>query len=275
MACFYLRPAWRVYENGRPLKEITFSKQGSQLDPDYMIPCGRCDGCAADKSRDWAIRMMHESRYHERNSFITLTYQDAPDTIRKDHIQRFLKRLRKVSNRPLKYFVTGEYGELTRRPHYHAVIFGEDFLGGSFVINDSLYGNAWLSKIWSEDRDHSGGQVAIGEFTLASACYVAGYVNKKINDPDTFSLMSRNPPLGWRYAHTHQDELCRRETVVVNGQEFPIPKVYFDWYEQSRFRPGTVFLDTVAREASSMTIEQARNREINHKAKRQFRENKI
>jgi len=271
VSCFYLRPAWRVLDQGRPTKEITFTKKGSQLDPDYEIPCGKCDGCAADKARDWAIRMAHESYYHDRACFVTLTYEKSPGKINKKHVQDFIKRLRKESNRPIRYFVTGEYGEQTRRPHYHAIIYGEDFRGGSFAIDHQLYAHKRLDGIWKF------GTCAISEFTLATALYVAGYTNKKLNDPDTFSLMSRRPPLGWRYAREHQDELCRRETVVLNGQEFPIPKCYFEWMDPSKFRPGMVYLDSVDRRKclTPMSIDQQRKAEINHQAKRRLKEEKL
>lgn len=46
------------------------------------VPCGKCNGCRMDNTRMWALRMMHESRYHHHNYFITLTY--APEFLPKD-----------------------------------------------------------------------------------------------------------------------------------------------------------------------------------------------
>lgn len=259
MSCFYLRPAWRR-EGG-----ITFQKRGSQVEPDYQIPCGKCTGCAREKARDWAIRMAHESLYYDRNCFVTLTYREAPDQIEQQHIQRFIKRLRKKAD--IRYFVTGEYGERTKRPHYHAIIFGEDFRGGAFSINEQLYANKRLDRIWRE------GNVVLADFGFATAMYVAGYTNKKLGDPLTFSLMSRNPPIGWRFARDHQQELRNRETVIINGKEFPIPKVYFQWLTESKFRPGIVDLDTIDRRKhiSEVSIEQARSMEINDAARLRLR----
>jgi len=43
---------------------------------DFPLPCGKCTGCKLERSRQWAVRLMHEAQLHERTSFITLTYRD-------------------------------------------------------------------------------------------------------------------------------------------------------------------------------------------------------
>nr|AVQ10323.1 replication protein VP4 [Gokushovirinae environmental samples] len=49
---------------------------------DFPLPCGKCTMCKLERSRQWAVRLMHEAQLHERNSFVTLTYKDTelPDT---------------------------------------------------------------------------------------------------------------------------------------------------------------------------------------------------
>lgn len=162
---------------------------------------------------------------NERNCFVTLTYADAPETINREDPQQFIKRLRYHSKSPIRYFLTGEYGEKTHRPHYHAILFGEDFLGGAYDIDSQLYGNSILDRIWKH------GSVAASEFTLGTAMYVAGYVQKKLSDKDTFSIMSKRPPLGFTWVQQYADNLRRLEKVVLNGQEFPIPGTYLKWLE--------------------------------------------
>jgi hypothetical protein len=47
------------------------------------------------------------------------------------HFQKFMKRLRdRIKPLKIRFFHCGEYGDLTRRPHYHALIFGYDFPDG-------------------------------------------------------------------------------------------------------------------------------------------------
>jgi len=220
MACYKSRPAWQNQE-GDPL-QFTWRKDRQ---PEYFIDCGKCEGCRARQRQDWAIRLAHESKSFEQNSFVTLTYDDehCPETIQRSDIQNFIKRLRKKI--PVRYYVTGEYGDTTRRPHYHAIIFGADFLGGSYDINSKLYGNKILDNIWQQ------GATAISPFTFATAMYTAGYTAKKIHDPDTFSLQSRNPPIGKNWVRNHHDNIRRNSNVVIEGQEFPIPKVYLNWLQ--------------------------------------------
>lgn len=224
MPCYRSKPAWTTSANGR--ESISFQFRNDR-EPDYFVDCGKCEGCTARARNDWATRIYHESQMWDRNSFLTLTYDDRhlPETILREDIQKFIKRLRKQNDRPIRYYACGEYGERTRRPHYHAIIFNEDFLDSHFhySINDKMYGDKKLERIWGK------GQVTISEFNYARANYTAGYVTKKINDTDTFSLMSRRPPLGRTWVIKHKDNLRRNEKVVINGKELPIPRVYLNW----------------------------------------------
>lgn len=43
---------------------------------DFPLPCGRCTGCKLERSRQSAVRLMHEAQLHKKTSFITLTYND-------------------------------------------------------------------------------------------------------------------------------------------------------------------------------------------------------
>lgn len=165
--------------------------------------------------------MHHESTLHEQNCFITLTYANAPKNLDKRHVQLFIKRLRKLS--PVRYFACGEYGTTTRRPHYHAILFGRDYLEKAVPINDKLYTHADVLNAWGH------GHISIAPVTLASCMYVAGYVNKKIADKDTFNLMSRRPGIGHQWLDKWHDDIARTETIVIEGKEFPIPKKYLEW----------------------------------------------
>lgn len=189
-----------------------------------QVPCGKCIGCRADNAMVWGIRMYHESTLHKRNSFLTLTYADSPECLNIRDLQLFLKRLRKLSSMPLRYFACGEYGEISRRPHYHVCMFGEDFRGGSFAINDQLYSQPQLVEAWRH------GFVSVGDFTVESAMYTAGYVNKKLGEPDgSFRTMSRRPGLGRDWLVRYSDDLRRSGVVSIHGREYPVPKRYLDW----------------------------------------------
>lgn len=270
MGCYYPIDAYRsdrLNENGK--RPITFSRSNA-MDA-LQIPCGKCIGCRADQSMMWAIRIYHEASCHETNSFVTLTYADPPpEQISKKHLQDFFKRLRHRFD--FRYFACGEYGEQTRRPHYHACFFGEDFRQHSYRISESLYGNDILAETWGH------GMVSIGSLEMSSACYVAGYVNKKIGDEETFSLMSRKPPIGKEWLCKYKDDLLRTGTVSIEGRELPIPHAYMRWFEEEF---SSIKLDRRLR-FSNMTIAEKihrraslRSREINRRGSISQRSEKI
>lgn len=106
----------------------------------FEIPCGRCIGCRFEKSRQWAMRCVHEASMHNENCFLTLTFDDEnlvkrenPYTVDKEDFQKFMKRLRKITKQKIGYYHCGEYGEKTQRPHYHACVFNYDFPDKQFA----------------------------------------------------------------------------------------------------------------------------------------------
>jgi len=66
-------------ETGKYPWVARLAKAGSLTAKHLAIPCGRCIGCRLERSRQWAIRCVHEASLHEDNAFITLTY--APENI--------------------------------------------------------------------------------------------------------------------------------------------------------------------------------------------------
>lgn len=222
MPCVYPLDAWysqRTNESGK--RGVVFNVKQGHADRHLQLPCGKCVGCAADKALVWSIRMYHEAQQHEQNCFLTLTYAQAPPAINKRDLQLFFKRLRKLSS--LRYFACGEYGTKTHRPHYHAVIFGRDWLERSSPINEKLYTHPEILNAWGH------GLVSIGTVTIASCMYVAGYATKKLGDKDTFTLMSRRPGIGHDWATKYRDELARTEKIVIDGRVLPVPKRYIEW----------------------------------------------
>ena len=173
----------------------------------------------------WSLRIHHEKQSYEQACMVTLTYdeENCPNEISKDHLQRFIKRLRKGSKKEgfeapaFKYFACGEYGSTTRRPHYHAIILGADFLGGkySYRIDERLYGNKYVESKWGY------GAISICDYSMSTSCYVARYVAKKVGDPDSFRLMSRG--LGKDFLRRNVDELYRIGSCVIDGKTYPIP----------------------------------------------------
>lgn len=271
MACVSPIRAWShkeyLTDNGK--KSISFSYPNGYLHKydSISIPCGKCEGCRSAHALMWAVRCYHESTQHLMNSFITLTYDDehlpVDGKINKRDLQLFFKRLRKKYK--FRYFAVGEYGEATRRPHYHAIIFGQNFMHDKEPINEILYTSETLAKAWGK------GLISVGEVNIKSIMYAAGYAQKKIADPDTFNLMSRKPAIGTAWLNKYKDELIQNGFVVIDGQKFTIPKHYIRVYEED-FSDVVANNLKLAEQQDALYLENGargyRNKKINMHAKR-------
>lgn len=192
----------------------------------------------------WAVRCVHESLMHERNSFVTLTYDEEhlPEDWSLDlrHWQLFRKRLREAIG-PFRFFSSGEYGGARLRPHYHAIIFGEDFSGDRVLLREKphrLWTSALLAEKWGM------GHVSLGQVTPESCAYVTKYCVKKQRslrealervDADTgecwsvrreYVTMSRRPGLGARWIERFRSDVYPSDEVVVGGRMYRPPRYY-------------------------------------------------
>lgn len=226
---------------------MAFDSKRGYVDRPLSLPCGQCIGCRVERSRQWALRCVHEAQMHEANSFVTLTYSD--DCLPSDgglHVsdwQRFAKRLRKAVG-PFRFFHCGEYGDATRRPHYHACIFGVDFRSDRVLLRRSGKGSLYMSPLLS--RTWGMGHCSVGDLTYESAAYVARYVVKKLTgapgaeaysrvDPSTgevlpiqapYVTMSRRPGVGASWFEEFGDEVYPSDEVVHKGRRFRPPRFY-------------------------------------------------
>ncbi len=220
-----------------------------------QVPCGNCLGCRQEQGRQWAVRMMHESQMHEISWFATLTYSDeeVPEngSLCPQDFSRFIKGLRKgYPPRSISYFGCGEYGENTQRPHYHAVLFGPEFLDRHRDPDSSRHG-VWRSEALANYWGH--GITELGTLTIASASYVSGYVRKKVAAtadeafydrvrPDTgeivqlepeFARMSLKPAIGRRWIEKYWTDVYPRDYVVFDGVEAKPPRYYDKWMDEN------------------------------------------
>lgn len=232
MACSSPLSGWySATRNETGKRSIVFDLKEALVDRPVQIPCGKCLSCKADQALMWSVRAYHESTLHDLNCFITLTYDDdhlpKDGKISKEALQKFFKRLRKdIDPVKLRYIACGEYGEESRRPHYHAILFGVDFLHDKITVTDQLYTSPTLSKSWPY------GFVTIAPVTMSSICYVCGYVLKKMQDDETFNLMSRRPGIGHNWLDKYADDIRRTGTVTIEGREYAVPPRYLVWKEE-------------------------------------------
>lgn len=251
-------------------------------------------GCRLERSRQWATRCLHESALHKSNAFITLTY-DASNlppgaSLVYSDFQKFMKRLRKhFTGQLVRFYMCGEYGSQFSRPHFHACIFGVDFLDKSFwqttPSGAKLYRSPSLERLWPF------GFSSVGEVTFESAAYVARYIMKKITgdladehysytDPSTgevisrtpeFTHMSLKPGVGSGWFTKYVGDVFPHDYVIARGAKSRPPRYYDKIYQKM----APVEMETIRFErgltglvhAADNTPERLLDREIVAKAK--------
>lgn len=127
MQCFHPITAWRAKEANKTGKHsLIFTHNKATCDREVQVACGKCIGCRLTKSMEWAVRCVHEAKFHQDNAFLTLTYSPenlpADAGLHHEHFQKFMKRYRKfISPQKARFFMCGEYGEqpLDNNPLQH------------------------------------------------------------------------------------------------------------------------------------------------------------
>lgn len=235
--CFHPLNGFRAPGGG-----ISFNPKTGYVDQAMAVPCGRCIGCKLERSRQWAVRLLHERTQHEFSCFITLTYADRylpqGGTLVKAHFQSFMKRLRRQYPIPIRFFHCGEYGENLERPHYHAILFGIDFPDKTIWERDSkLYRSPTLDKLWGM------GYCTIGAVTFESAAYVASYCVKKVSGPlaaahyagrlPEYVTMSRAGGIGSDWFLKYSSDVYPHDEVITQGRPAKPPRFYDKRLEKS------------------------------------------
>lgn len=242
-----------------------------------LIPCGRCLLCSRRYRLHWALRCSHELRQHDASCFLTLTvnsdsigsvfppatsaelndrlHTDFYDvdskipSLRHKPFQDFMKRLRRSLDyrgfdSKLRYFMCGEYGDKSLRPHYHSVIFG--FNPSDRVPlpgKPGLFVSPFVSKLWPY------GFHIIEDTCENNISYVAGYCDKKmerrrIDWLRSYSMMpeyvamSRRPGIGGDFFDRYCDSdlypqnadgsFLRHFALLGRNRKVKMPRYYDD-----------------------------------------------
>lgn len=243
---------------------------------EYSVPCGKCIGCQLDRARDWSQRLMAEYKSSVNAYFITLTYDDEhlpkSNQLQKKEAQFFVKSLKDYFRKHfnfygIKYYLVGEYGSSSWRPHYHLIVYNlpldlKDFelLGLKapekkflFRLQEKekcssglLYSSIFLNKMWNKGINR------VGQVSAESCAYVARYCNKKIsrdydikealkeiNFQPEFMLCSKNLGKKW-YLDNANNLLDNHLKITFNGKIVGLPR-YFKKYVVGEDDPRVKF----------------------------------
>lgn len=132
------------------------------------VACGKCYRCLKKRKMAFTNRLYYEHLSAKQTWWITFTYNeenvptlevnelsdfDEPfvktyKVLNYDDVQKFMKSIRKalwnVYRCKLRYFLVGEYGPTTFRPHYHCLLFFDTQVPSDFLIK--LLDYHWANK---------------------------------------------------------------------------------------------------------------------------------
>lgn len=251
MSCFNPLEGYQADRHNGIVFSRKEARRGAQP---IQVPCGQCIGCLLERSRVWAMRCVFESQLHDNNCFVTLTYRDERNdgNLHKDHFQKFMKRLRKkFVGVDVRYFMCGEYGDLESRPHYHACLFGLDFVDRQLLKDDKghrLYISPTLTDLWIDPEGEelpmpsnwighynpkSYGMCTIGDVTFDSASYVARYTLKKLEKltaDERYKVMVADTESRKDLSSCTGDDVKRLREYVLMSRRPAIGKRWIEYY---------------------------------------------
>lgn len=234
------------------------------------------------------MRCVLEARSHDRNSFITLTYNDEhlpkDRSLDRQHLTKFFKRLRKHKG-PFRYYACGEYGDQTQRAHYHACLFGMDFddkVEFRKINEHTLYISEELNRIWGY------GNTSIGDLTFESAAYCARYVLKKklgkgtlqhvLLDEETgelkpvvqpYAVMSLATAIAKQWLSKNHGDIynAEKDFLVLRGQKLKPPKYFDKIYDTINPAKMAKIKEIRKTEHKDLTLQELRAHEKNTRAR--------
>lgn len=226
---------------------FTYNPRNGYSDQPLSLPCGRCIACRINHSYEWGMRGYHEASLHDENIFCTLTYDDDNlpyrANLHRPDIQDFFKRLRHSQPQKIRNLYSGEYGDVTNRPHFHACIFNyrpDDQELVSEKGDQKFYTSEKLNALWGL------GYVSFSDVNVTSTAYTMAYTTKKkygplakdeyeCTDPETgeiyqltppFSGSSTRPGIGIPWLQKYLNDTYRNDCVIINGRKLRPCKAY-------------------------------------------------
>lgn len=181
------------------------------------VPCDRCWSCRENYVSDWVGRCLCERATSVAACTLTLTYATPLDprdiahrVVTPEHFQLFIKRLRKAGHK-VRYLVSGEYGDLQERAHFHAILFftafgpvAEGQRSPVLEDRDAFLRDPTIAAPFSaqipQDMCHvrewpHGHVVADWSFTEKAVRYCCEYLYRD-GKRTAWMSMSKKPPLG-------------------------------------------------------------------------------
>lgn len=226
---------------------------------EYIVKCGKCDTCRREKTQEWAIKLINESKYHKKACFITLTFSNKilldknskaykygarPSFVfhienSKEYFKKFIKRLRKYyEGKRITYYHVGEYGEKTHRPHHHAILFGINFEEDRIPMplsksGKKQYYSQTLSDLWAC------GRISIQDCNTNNIIYISQYSLKKFQNNElnknykAIQSFSNRSKFNCKWVRRNPTEIIKGYIADKDGKKYKVPKSYIKNLKES------------------------------------------
>lgn len=276
--------------------DIVYNNPLSSSTQQFQFECRKCLPCRLNIAREKAIRCVHEAKMHEDNIFLTLTYNDASlesPWLQYEDFQKFIKKLREDTARrfmayanegdgpkitikearnitKVTYMVTGEYGEKTKRPHWHAIIFNYRPTDATKKYTteqgEQVYHSEEIETLWGK------GNTEFGSVTMESAGYVARYAAKKLvhgKDQDhpyqPIHKTSSKHAIGKKWLEKYWRRTFEQGNIMLpDGQVLKIPRYYVSWLKKNKPLHYVKYVHNVQKEIIAKAEEKNRKEELTH-----------
>lgn len=163
--------------------------------------------------------------------------------------------------------VTGEYGEETKRPHWHALLFNyrpnDQQKIRETELGHAVYTSKTLSDLWGR------GRIEYGDVTLESASYTARYAAKKlVHGPDEshdfhpIHKTSKSHAIGKRWIEKYWKQTFDLGFIYLpNGQKTKIPRFYVHWFKKNKPSEWATYVTELREENQKKAAAKAREEE--------------
>lgn len=240
-------------EEKKALQVRDFSSTDTR--PAFPVPCGKCLECLRQQTTEWAFRCALEAKCHLENCIITLTFGNVDnrkgiidysnEALNKKDYQDFLKRLRSHVDKPIRYFLSAEYGSKKGRPHYHIIIFGwcpRDLVFSHYNEHKNpIFRSKEVEKIWGN------GLCSVDVFNFENAFYCSKYLQKVVfhegdqkNNQRPFVSMSLKPGIGFEWLQQNKDILLLTDKIYVDGHYIKTPRYFLKVLEREGYDLETI-----------------------------------
>lgn len=195
----------------------------STLADGTVVACRKCPQCRDLKIADWVGRNIAESLTSVGSNSVTLTYGRVGNEVLHSHavalfysdVQKYLKLYRRHGF-PVRYFVTGEFGGLKGRTHWHIVLHWKEAVP-PHVLHENWDDEHWEHGFSFWRPAHAG-----------TVQYNCKYIMKDLDDAEAQGLlrMSKKPPIGaaWFEARARS---AARQGVPLRSLEYSFPHIRY------------------------------------------------